>query len=487
MKIDKKRQVLFFVSLIGIVVTSIVMGTTYAYQTLIVDYKEESNNIVEINSGKLNISYERTNKININNMTILPDYKTADYTEFTIKSNDTSYDVAYQINLIDLVYSSGLSTKAFKYTITKLDGNVEYVIGEGDFSTLSDTEFNLSFNMSRYRVLEKEKNETLRLYIWLKENENLTGIEESNFKGKIEIVSMFSNEINETIYKKLNVYGNSVQDGIPSTDNPILIQSLGTKVNDASSLNNGKYKIPLKISSKNLIEYPYQDTTKSVNGLTFIDNKDGSITIDGTASKETIFNIKTSIGTIWENLVPGKNYTASIKLDGTDKQLVSIVINYYPESTTDLLNYTRWMGTIGNKATSLCPNDISGLRVYLHIAEGVTLNNVTVWFQLEEGTSATEIKSYFKTINTDIYLDEPLRKVGGVSDYIDFVNQTVVRNVKVIEDSGVDLLENSYVPLSLSKYDYLGKYKIPYMDGEVITACSENGVCSSNIEIETNK
>ena len=41
--------------------------------------------------------------------------------------------------------------------------------------------------------------------------------------------------------------------------------------------------------SKNLLPYPYFDTTKSANGLTFTDNGDGSVTVSGTASANTSF------------------------------------------------------------------------------------------------------------------------------------------------------------------------------------------------------
>ena len=45
--------------------------------------------------------------------------------------------------------------------------------------------------------------------------------------------------------------------------------------------------------SKNLLPYPYYDTTKTENGLTFTDNGDGSITVSaGTASAETEFYLK---------------------------------------------------------------------------------------------------------------------------------------------------------------------------------------------------
>ena len=45
----------------------------------------------------------------------------------------------------------------------------------------------------------------------------------------------------------------------------------------------------VSVSSKNLIPYPYVDTTKTVNGVTFTDNGDGSITVNGTATELAYF------------------------------------------------------------------------------------------------------------------------------------------------------------------------------------------------------
>lgn len=50
-----------------------------------------------------------------------------------------------------------------------------------------------------------------------------------------------------------------------------------------------KYKIPIVVSGKNLIPYPYEDTTKTLNGVTFTDNGDGNITVNGTPTEYSYF------------------------------------------------------------------------------------------------------------------------------------------------------------------------------------------------------
>lgn len=47
------------------------------------------------------------------------------------------------------------------------------------------------------------------------------------------------------------------------------------------------------LGAKNILPYPYKDSTKTANGLTFTDNGDGTITINGTATANTTFSLDT--------------------------------------------------------------------------------------------------------------------------------------------------------------------------------------------------
>lgn len=51
------------------------------------------------------------------------------------------------------------------------------------------------------------------------------------------------------------------------------------------------YYVKVKVTGKNLLKYPYLDTTKTVNGITFTDNGDGTININGTATANASFKI----------------------------------------------------------------------------------------------------------------------------------------------------------------------------------------------------
>ena len=190
MKSIIKNQKLFFISLIGIVIVSGILLTTFAYQTLQVEYKSGSKEKLTVTSGVLNVSFNVTNRINMTNMPLVTSYKSGSYSEFTINNSKSDADASYRIKLVDMEYSSNLVSSDFNYTLYSVTNNE--IIDEGNFSLLSNTEMELS----SFRTILKSKTETVRLYLWLKETtSNQNNLENSSFKGKIQIESMFDSDI----------------------------------------------------------------------------------------------------------------------------------------------------------------------------------------------------------------------------------------------------------------------------------------------------
>ena len=114
MLFTKKKTILFFVSIIGIIITSFMLISTYAYQSMQTKYEKGSNSDLTIEVGNLEVNYTANNKIELSNMPFLPDYKTADYLEFKIDNTKSTDIVAYTISLKNLEYSSSLVNNAFK-------------------------------------------------------------------------------------------------------------------------------------------------------------------------------------------------------------------------------------------------------------------------------------------------------------------------------------------------------------------------------------
>ena len=173
-----------------------------------------------------------------------------------------------------------------------------------------------------------------------------------------------------------SISGNSVQNGEPTSENPIEIESVGD------------------LTIKNLIKYPYKDTTKTLNGVIFTDNGDGTITVNGTATANTTFNIRDSKTTVWDGVEPNEIYTASLTLEGGYSKSVSFVVNYYPEGSS---SYSGWLSaSVDKPITKVCPENIAGIRSYIYIPSGATVSNLLIKPQLEKGETATDYEPFGK-------------------------------------------------------------------------------------------
>ena len=52
------------------------------------------------------------------------------------------------------------------------------------------------------------------------------------------------------------------------------------------------HEMGARVRGKNLIPYPYTSTTSIISGVTFVVNSEGSITVNGTATANVIFNFE---------------------------------------------------------------------------------------------------------------------------------------------------------------------------------------------------
>ena len=188
----------------------------------------------------------------------------------------------------------------------------------------------------------------------------------------------------------------------------------------------GKYKIPVTVRGKNLIKYPYSQTTKTENGVTFTDNGDGTITVNGTATDDTRFYCRSESDRV---SISSGTYTISGCPDGgsrTTYYIGGFAYNVFSSGRTFSVTKTTsdWL--------------------YIMIKSGITVNNLIFKPQLELGAAATAYEQYREPITTHIYLDEPLRKIGDYADYIDFKNQKIVRQIKEITLNGSEMW-NEYI------------------------------------------
>jgi len=126
--------------------------------------------------------------------------------------------------------------------------------------------------------------------------------------------------------------------------------------------------ITMHQQGKNLIPFPYANSSATINGVTITNNEDGSITLNGTAT-----------GYIYHSLKPEDG----INLIGAYAKTAGNGITVVNGVTLSLLNGSDEIFLVNTK---------NGL-LYMQITKGVTVNNLTVYPQIEKGTVVTEWES----------------------------------------------------------------------------------------------
>ena len=171
--------------------------------------------------------------------------------------------------------------------------------------------------------------------------------------------------------------------------------------------------------SKNLLPYPYYDgNSKTINGITFTANSDGSIAISGTATANASFLITKNL-----NLVAGAYH-----------------FNFYTAYNVGLSNdkftmYIAHNGTetyFGASQYNKLPSITNGM-LEIVIKTGATVND-TYYPQLEEGSSFTGFQPYNGAIvhKKDIANQETTE---NKTDNLSTINSTLYPSMTALSDA----------------------------------------------------
>ena len=320
---------------------------------------------------------------------------------------------------------------------------------------------------------------------YLKSKYQNTAVKLANAEG-VPCVLEYSKGKNMRNYE---VYANSVQDGTPSPESPVEIQSVGDLVTDTESEYYGKYDIPITVKGKNLFDKSIS-TNPGIRNETVITDNSYSIGIlrlneiceilkpnttytisceiecESIPSDVTLYNILLGFSIY----TPVSGYSTANAL--IKKQLSVGEIYYYSQTTTTPLKFDSG----GNYRFLLYRNaykDADGNYQF----PAIICRNI----QIEEGTSSTAYEPYKGSETTHIFLDEPLRKVGDYADYIDFKNQKVVRKIEVLDDTGTKTILESFGTLLIPTEENISLPALKTFKGTSIMSV-DTAVLPSNIK-----
>ena len=217
----------------------------------------------------------------------------------------------------------------------------------------------------------------------------------------------------------LKIDGKSIQDGTPTHNNPIEIQSIENNIKVVSCGKN-------LLNIHNISPAGYSTT---VNGIKYTLNDDGSITVNGTAT-ENAFLYFHYIDT--ELYLPAGTYRLSYTVENGELAQNSFRGGYYLEDGT-----MTWINSVEPFTLSKGEK----MFIYIVILKGVTINNLKVYPQLERGDMITTFEKY-KGNSVNITLTEPLRSLpNGVRDT--YKNGVITRRVGRVVFNGTETWVNA--------------------------------------------
>lgn len=189
--------------------------------------------------------------------------------------------------------------------------------------------------------------------------------------------------------------------------------------------------VTVKSCGKNLLQYPYKKSTETVNGITFTDNGDGSITVNGTATSQAQYII---IGKADNFILPAGTYTVS----------------GMPVTTESIAIYTSKGQDWGNKITKYY-DGTETFFINITVNKGATADNLVIYPQLEYGTTATAYELYIEGETKETYIHNDINVLSAIAPNMTITtdNSGVILDVDYKRDTNIaySKLENRLAEL----------------------------------------
>lgn len=244
-------------------------------------------------------------------------------------------------------------------------------------------------------------------------------------------------------YGVVYVASDKIQSTVPITPEKLASYKIMLTYGDSTAYEPYGYKLPVVVTGKNLFD---KANTQWTNGYYL--SETGELvassswrTTDYIPVRGMVFTINNQIGN-----------SPCICLYDANKNLIAS------------------QSYAGKKVTTVTANEMAHYCRFSFYTEGGVSSDT---LQLELGTESTEYEPYHESITTNIYLDEPLRKIGDYADIIDFERGVVERNIKKVVFDGSEEFNNQN-----SIYD--SEIKTMLCNTEFIDALKGNYILSSH-------
>ena len=202
----------------------------------------------------------------------------------------------------------------------------------------------------------------------------------------------------------------------------------------------GRESVAVEACGTNLLQPVY--TTQTINGVTFTVNDDGSVTINGTATSRAQYSITRTTASRPQAFA-GQTFTL-FNVEGADQNFYSYAMSVEQDIRLDS----------SSKTFTMTQDDT--LYIAITVQAGKTVDNVTVYPQLELGDTATAFEPYRSMGGGTVTPTEPLYGLPGAEDTVEVSvdgDVTVTRRTAVLELDGTET--NMSVMHTSTGYDRL--------------------------------
>lgn len=278
-----------------------------------------------------------------------------------------------------------------------------------------------------------------------------------HFANLKEVNRVCQNSVNEPI-NDLRIKGESIQDGEPTTENPIKIKSVGEKTDNLADLS----KVEIANSTPH-VTFNYDNLTGTLEltsvpttydyallsaedlgleiGKTY--NYGGDVIVTGKTTNQSssaIFSLGTGADSNITFRQDGtKHITGTFAYTGQDKVNLRLFFNYGSEEPAKVIYKNIYISEVSNEFEPFgyfIPVKVSGKNLF---------------------------ENDYNPKTTNIYLSEPLGKIGDYVDYIDYKNKKFVKTIgkyvftgnEEFSVIGIEGGQYSYYALTLGEYNYV--------------------------------
>ena len=284
-----------------------------------------------------------------------------------------------------------------------------------------------------------------------------TGLEANQIKDLVKKLIAVAVQIEESHFWGTFEFGKATLKTTAS-GNPVVLNDL-----------EGVTFSEITVRGKNLISYPYKDTTKTLKGITFTDNGDGSVTFNGKTT--TIINFYMASPMKLER----GTYTISNDVDNIDFLVTSLKGKEYAKVRSGSQSFTL--------------DEATEVRVSVRPLMFNTYNNIVCKPMLELGDTATEyappitgqelkITACGKNLVKYPYYDGASKTLNGITFTVSpdgsiTVDGTATSDAAFYVDKTITLSAGVHYVLSGAPTSSLNSYRIQFAtnDWKPIYAC----------------